>query len=43
MNKEITGPSMQQFFSSSDVIATCFVHTTIIRWHIIVHCRKLCA
>jgi hypothetical protein len=33
INKAVVGPSMQQFLSSSDVIATtCFGHTTIIMW-----------
>jgi hypothetical protein len=36
------GPSTQQFFSSSDVIATtCFDHTIIIRRQTAVYCRKL--
>jgi hypothetical protein len=41
INKAIMGPSTQQFFfSSSDVIATCFDHTIIIRWETVVYCRK---
>jgi hypothetical protein len=38
------GSLTQQFFSSSDVIATtCFGHTTIIKWYTVVYCLKLFA
>jgi hypothetical protein len=42
INKAIMGPSTQQIFSSS-VIATCFGHMTIIKWHTVVYCLKLLA
>jgi hypothetical protein len=39
-NKAIMGPSTQEFFSSSDVIATRFGHTTIIKGAYISYCLK---
>jgi hypothetical protein len=40
--KAIMGSSTQQFFSSSDVIATTYCgHTTIMKWHTVAYCVKL--